>query len=136
MHSHGHVFVVISSNFPNSFLSLFLEVAAFRKDENIHVDLHNDSSSNDFLEFTERSFLARCYVVLHYDLEKVSLLRLRVTQKKTCNCYFVFFIFLLPSTVFGWTGKRFLSVFDLSLPRTRVTSIGPVSLYTRQIFCY
>ena len=90
MHSHGHVFVVISSNFQNSFLSLFLKVAAVSKVEKIHVDLHSDCSSNDFLEFTERSFLGRCYIVLHYDLEKVGLLRLRVTQKRLAIAIFFF----------------------------------------------
>ena len=90
MHSHGHVFVVISSNFQNRFLSLFLEVAAFSKVEKIHVDLHNDSSSHDFLEFTERSFSAKCYIVLHYDLEKVSLLRLRVTHERLAIAIFFF----------------------------------------------
>ena len=42
----------------------------------------------------------------------------------------VFFLFLIPSTVFGRTGKSFFSVFNPSLSRTRVTSIGPVSLAT------
>lgn len=39
-------------------------------------------------------------------------------------------LFLLLSAIFGWTEKCFLPVFNLSLPKTRVTSIGPVSLDT------
>lgn len=70
----------------------------------------------------------------YFDILLLLSLRLHVMLKPLLWAFFS--LFLLPSTVFGWTGKRFLSVFDLSLPRTRVTSIGPVSLYTRQIFCY
>ena len=35
-----------------------------------------------------------------------------------------FFLSLLPSAVFARIGKNFLSVFILSLPKTRVTNVG------------
>ena len=87
------------------------------------------SSSNNSLVFTERSSFVRYYIVLHYNLEKVSLFFLRITQKPLQLPVFSFFLFLFPSVAFRRTGKSFLSVFDLSLPKTRVTNVWPVSLY-------
>ena len=53
---------------------------------------------------------------------------LLVTQN-AIHCH-SFFLFFWPSAAFGLIGKGFLSVFNLSLPKTRVTNIQLVSLDT------
>ena len=55
------------------------------------------------------------------------LLRLRATQKAL---ELPFFYFPFSYRFFGRNDESFLSVYDISLHRTRVTSIGPVSLDT------
>ena len=65
-----------------------------------------------------------------YDIAQYSsFLRLHVTQN-VWQLPFFFFLFLIPNTVFGQTGKIFLSDFNVSLAKTRETSIGSVSLDT------
>ena len=41
-----------------------------------------------------------------------------------------YFLLLIPRAVYGWTGKRLWPVFNVLLLKTRVTSIGHVSLET------
>ena len=73
------------------------------------------------------------FIYIHLGLYLYLLfLRLRVTQNALQLPFYSFYLFLfrMPCAVFEWTVKSLLSVFNLSLPKTRVASIGPVSLGT------
>ena len=57
-------------------------------------------------------------------------MRLHVTQKALQFLFFSSFFFLIPNAAFGRTGTSFLGVFNLSLPKSRITSAKSFSLDT------